>query len=85
MKGDIVTLYFPGDGVREGSNTATYKGIKEFKDNNNGTITFKTVKNGVITTPLAWRLKTGVELNDEADDVQPAAPAGNQGGHWNHH
>lgn len=79
MKGDMITLYFPaGDGVEPASNSATYKGIKEFKNNLNGTITFKTAKHGTITTPLYWRLKEGVELGAD-DDVKPAAPvAGNR-------
>lgn len=77
MKGDCITLYYPGDGVRETSNRVLYKGIKDFKDNNNGTITFKTQKHGTILTPLPWRLATGVELDEAADEVQ-AAPAGNQ-------
>lgn len=79
MKGDVVTLFYPGDGVRENSNSATYKGIKEFKDNNNGTITFKTTKHGTITTPLPWRLKKDVELGNEVDHEPAAeqAPAGN--------
>ena len=80
MLGDMITLYFPGDGVNEGSNTATYKGIKEFKDNNNGTITFLTKKHGTITTPLPWRLKRGCELKEEEEDHDPAPVAGNQAG-----
>ena len=79
MKGDIVTLYFPGDGVKESSNTATYKGIKEFKQHNNGTISFKTTKHGLITTPCLWRLKENVELGAELDD----APAGNMANQHN--
>lgn len=78
MVGDVITLYYPGDGIAEGSNCATYKGIKEFKDNNNGTITFLTKKHGTITTPLPWRLKKGVELNEDEVDHEPVAPAGNQ-------
>jgi hypothetical protein len=83
MKGDVITLYFPaGDGVRENSNTATYKGIKDFKLNGNGTITFMTTKDGEITTPLYWRLKKNVELKDEEAAPAPGAPvAGNQGRH----
>ena len=65
MKGDVITLYYPGDGVRENSNTVTYKGIKELVINhNNGVITFKTQKHGYVTTPLPWRLKKGVELDE---------------------
>ena len=79
MLHDEVTLYYPGDGATEGSNSATYKGIKEFKDNDNGTITFKTRKHGTITTPLPWRLKTGIDGDVADDDVEiAAAPAGNQ-------
>lgn len=79
MLGDKVTLYFPGDGVRENSNTATYKGIKDFRDNGNGTITFKTKKHGEITSPLPWRLCKGVDLgaDENEHDNAPGAPAGN--------
>lgn len=78
MKGDIVTLYYPGDGVTANSNVVHYKGIKNFKDNGDGTISFKTTKHGDITTPLPWRLKKDAELDEVAEE--PAAPAGNQAG-----
>jgi len=81
MVGDVITLYFPGDGVEKNSNTATYKGIKDFAINNaQGTITFKTKKHGEIVTPLPWRLKKGVELGEEEvagnhDEAPPARRA----------
>ena len=77
MRSDL-TLYCPGDGVTKNSHTATYKGIKDFKINNNGTVTFKTTKYGTITTPLLWRLKEGLAddapLHEEANE----APEGNR-------
>jgi hypothetical protein len=82
MLGDVVTIYYPGDGVREGSNCATYKGIKDFKRETNGTITFKTKKNGDVTWPGLFRLKKNVELDDADEAEAPAAPAGNM---HNHH
>jgi hypothetical protein len=75
MKGDMITLYSPGDGVSPNSNTITYKGIKEFRDNGNGTISFNTKKNGEVLTCLPWRLKKGVELEEE--EAAPAV-AGNR-------
>jgi hypothetical protein len=79
MKGNIVTLFFPGDGMRPRSNVALYKGIKDFKDNNNGTITFKTQKYGTITTPLPWRLAEDVDLEAVVEHGQEDVPvAGNQ-------
>lgn len=71
MRNDIL-LFHPGDGVRETSNEVLYKGIKDFKKNPDGTITFKTQKHGTITTAELWRLKENV-----ADDEPAAAPAGN--------
>jgi hypothetical protein len=78
MRNDIV-LYHPGDGIKKTSNSTLYKGIKEFKANNNGTVTFKTTKHGTITTAELWRLKE----NLPDDYVAPGcdeneAPAGNQ-------
>lgn len=76
---DDITLFYPGDGVKTGSNCAHYKGIKDFKANANGTVTFKTQKFGIITTAAVWRLKTG--LADDAplhNEEENAAPAGNQ-------
>jgi hypothetical protein len=56
-----ITLYCPsGDGVEKNSHTITYTNIKDFKLNNNGTVTFKTQKHGVITTALLWRLSDGL-------------------------
>jgi hypothetical protein len=78
MLGDMITLYYPGDGVEASSNCCTYKGIKEFRDHGNGTISFKTKKHGEILTPLPWRLKQNVDLNEADEDEIPAAPAGNQ-------
>jgi hypothetical protein len=80
MKGDMITLYHPGDGVTKDSNSTTYKGIKEFKTNGNGTISFKTKKHGTVTTPLYWRLKEDVELGEE--DQAPAPAAGNRNRGW---
>ncbi len=81
VMGDEITLYHPGDGVTKESNSTTYRGIKEFKNNGNGTITFKTKKFGTITTPLYWRLKQGVALKDD----EAEAPAGNQAHNNNNH
>lgn len=73
MKSNI-TLYCQGDGVTAESHTILYKNIKEFKVNANGTVTFKTLKHGTITTPLLWRLAEN--LPDE-EGGEPAV-AGNQ-------
>ena len=72
MLRDEITLYFPGDGVCEGSNSCTYNGIKDFKDNKNGTVTFKTLKHGTVTTAAIWRLKVGVEAEEPVIDNLPA-------------
>lgn len=81
MKGDIVTLYHPGDGVTAESNSTTYKGIKDFAVNQQrGTITFATKKHGVIETPLPWRLKKGVELGEE--DQAAGNMAKKPGNNW---
>jgi hypothetical protein len=69
---DNITLYHPGDGITANSNTILYKNIKEFKDNGDGTISFKTQKFGDITTPLPWRLAK----NAPAEAAEE--PAGNQ-------
>lgn len=76
MRTDI-TLYTPGDGVTPNSNTALYKNIKDFKVNNNGTVTFKTQKHGTITTPCLWRLKEGL-ADDAPGHDENEAPAGNR-------
>lgn len=72
-----ITLYCPGDGVKENSNTITYKDISEFTEKPNGTITFKTQKGVEVVTPLMWRLKTGTKeqldgLEGHAADAPPA-------------
>lgn len=77
MRNDI-TLYFPGDGVKESSNSATYKGIKEFTKNPDGTVTFKTTKHGLITTPCLWRLKENL-ADDAAVHEDGEVVAGNRG------
>ena len=74
---DDVTLFVPGDGVKESSNSATYKGVKEFKINNNGTCTFKTLKHGTITTNAIWRLKAGLP-DDAPTHNEDELSAGNQ-------
>ncbi len=81
MPRNDVMLYLPRE-VGEGENkkaTIYYKGIKDFKVNNNGTITFKTQKFGTITTPLLWRLSEGL-----AEDAPAAADPAPQpvGGHF---
>jgi hypothetical protein len=77
---DNITLYHPGDGVNPDTNKVLYKNIKEFKDNGDGTITFKTQKHGVITSVLPWRLAKDVPANAEVEQpVAAAAPAGNRG------
>lgn len=78
MRNDV-TLYLPRE-VGEGANkkaTIFYKGIKDFKKNNDGTITFKTQKFGTITTPLFWRLSEGLPDDAPVHEQEDAAPAGN--------
>jgi hypothetical protein len=80
MRTDII-LYHPGDGLKKTSNQTLYKSIKEFKINNNQTVTFKTLKHGTVTTAEVWRLKenlpddyaTPTEEVDEAPTTQNLA------------
>jgi hypothetical protein len=72
-----VTLFFPsGDGVKEGSHTATYKSVKNFTINPDNTVSFETVEHGKITTPALWRLKSPIAGQVEAPARANRAPRG---------
>lgn len=74
---DDITLYLPRE-CGEGDNRSAkiyYKGIKDFKKNTDGTVTFKTQKHGTVTTPLFWKLNAGLPDDAPEGGVAPRARA----------
>ena len=79
---DILTLYKPSATNEENGDKVIYKNVTNFKDNGNGTITFKTQKYGEITTCLPWRLAKGVAEDAEGLHEAPPAPRAGNRARW---